>query len=58
MATSRNRLVSTILLVTAAATGLIGLYFLLVREDTRLGAILLVVAVSDLGMAMVFARKG
>lgn len=58
MATSRHRIVTITLLSTAAITGLLGLYFLVVKENVSLGAILLVVAVSDVAFALFFLRKG
>jgi hypothetical protein len=58
MASSRNRIVAVTLAVTAAVTGLLGLYFLVVKENVTLGAILLVVAMSDVAGALLFSRRG
>jgi hypothetical protein len=57
MSNPRFQLLSKILLGSALLMVLLGLYFLLARQNVVIGSVLLVVAVSDVVLALVFARK-
>lgn len=57
MSNARFRLVSRLLLLTGVIMALIGAYFLLATNNFVVGVALVAVAVSDIAMAMAFARR-
>ncbi len=57
MANPRYRNLAFILVGTAVVTGVLGVYMLVVRGAFGLGAVLLAVALGDLGMAIFFSRR-
>ena len=57
MANPRSQLVAKILLGSALIMGALGAYFLLVRQNTAVGSVLLIVAVSDVALAVVFSSR-
>ncbi len=57
MANPRAGLIAKLLLVSAAVMAAMGVYFLLVLQNTMVGAILLVVAIGDVAIALVFSRR-
>ena len=57
MANPRFQLLAKVLLGSAVVMFLLGLYFLLVQEQVMVGSVLLVVAVTDVVMALVFSRR-
>jgi hypothetical protein len=57
MSNPRFQLLSKILLGSALLMVLLGLYFLLAKQNVVVGSVLLLVAVSDVVLALVFARK-
>jgi hypothetical protein len=57
MANLRFQLLAKVLLGSALVMALLGLYMLLAQRNTVVGIVLLVVAVSDVLLAVVFARR-
>lgn len=57
MSNPRLQLLARVLLGSAVVMLLLGLYFLLVLQQVVIGAVLLVVAVTDVVMALVFSRR-
>jgi hypothetical protein len=57
MANLRFQLLAKVLLGSALVMALLGLYVLLAQRNTVVGIVLLVVAVSDVLLAVVFARR-
>ncbi len=57
MATPRFALVSRVLLITGIVMALLGAYFLLATDNFIVGVALVVVAISDIAMSVVFARR-
>jgi hypothetical protein len=57
MSNPRFQLLSKILLGSALLMALLGLYMLFAKANVVAGSVLLLVAVSDVVLALVFARK-
>lgn len=57
MANPRAGLIAKVLLVSAGVMAALGVYFLLVLHNTMIGAVLLVVAIGDVAIALVFSSR-
>ena len=57
MANMRTQLVAKLLLGSALIMGALGVYFLVARQNTAVGSVLLIVAVSDVVLAVIFSSR-
>lgn len=48
---------SITLIVSALVLALLGVYFMVARQNYVVGAVIMLVALSDVGLAMFFARR-
>jgi hypothetical protein len=57
MLNQRFRMLSIMLLCSALVLALLGVYFMMARQNYVVGGLIMFVALSDVGLAMFFSRR-